>query len=222
MREGRLHIAGYSTGTTVFAVNLAGYIPVAARAKDERISGYHLQVITGSSTSNFILPDLNGKRFAHSTPTSNSGNVAPRALLPSLGLTPEKDYEVLFSGSHKKSILGVASGVYDGAAIASSVLYRMLRNGAVNNKDIRILYTSPKFPTFSMGYVYNLHPDLAAKIGEVLSTYHFPAKFKKHFKGANGFTSISYKEDWGIVRFIAEASGIQYTEETLLEMGSKK
>ena len=221
MKEGRLHIAGFSTGTTVFAVNLAGYIPVAAKEKNNEISGYQMQIITESSTNNYILPDLRGKRIAHSTPTSNSGNLAPRALLPELGLTPEKNYDVIFSGSHKKSILGVANGLYDGAAIASSVLFRMLKNEVVSNKDIRILYSSPTFPTMSLGYAHNLHPELAANITKALTTYLIPPKLHKHYQGADRFRSISYKKDWEIVRFIANASGIEYTEKTLQKMGKK-
>jgi phosphonate transport system substrate-binding protein len=222
MKEGRLHIAGFSTGTTVFAVNLAGYIPVAAKGINNEVNGYSLQVITGSATPNYTLLDLKGKRIAHSMPTSNSGNLAPRAMLPQLGLTPEKDYEVIFSGSHKKSIHGVANGLYDGAAVASSVLYRLLKNGEVNNKDLRILYTSPKFPTVSFGYAHNLHPELAAKVQEALTTYLIPPRLHKHYKGANRLISISYKKDWEIVRFMAKASGVQYTEETLREMDKKK
>ncbi|MCK5071674.1 MAG: phosphate/phosphite/phosphonate ABC transporter substrate-binding protein [Desulfocapsa sp.] len=221
MSDGRLHIAGFSTGTTVFAVNLTGYIPVAAKGKDNELNGYQMQVITESATDNYILPDLKGKRIAHSTPTSNSGNLAPRALLPELGLTPEKDYEVLFSGSHRESILGVANGLYDGAAIASSVLYRMLKNGEVNNKDIRILYSSPTFPTLSIGYAHNLHPELAANITKALTTYLIPPQLHKHYKGADRLVPISYKKDWEIVRFIANASGVEYTKKALLEMKKK-
>ncbi|MEN8189308.1 MAG: phosphate/phosphite/phosphonate ABC transporter substrate-binding protein [Thermodesulfobacteriota bacterium] len=224
MKEGRLHIGGFSTGTTGFAVQLSGYIPVAAKGKNNEINGYSLQMIAGSLSSSHFLPDLKGKRIAHSTPTSNSGNLAPRALLPQLGLTPEKDYEVVFSGSHKKSILGVVDGSYDGAAVASSVLYRMLKSGAVSNKDIRILYTSPRFPTLSLGYAHNLHPKLAAGIQEALTTYRIPEQLHKHYKGADRLMPVSYKNDWEIVRFMAKAGGVQYTEESLLKInrGKKK
>ena len=38
--------------------------------------------------------DLKGKRIAHTSPSSNSGNLAPRALFPKIGLTPDTDYKV--------------------------------------------------------------------------------------------------------------------------------
>ena len=64
------------------------------------------------------LADLKGKRIAHTTPSSNSGNLAPRALFPAEGLVPDKDYKPLFSGKHEHSIAGVAAGDYDAAPIA--------------------------------------------------------------------------------------------------------
>lgn len=45
MRSGRLHIAGFSTGPTGFAVNLAGYVPIAVKGYPEGFQGYNLIVL---------------------------------------------------------------------------------------------------------------------------------------------------------------------------------
>ena len=50
MRSGRLHVAGISTGPTVFGVNLAGYVPIAIMGKDDGRFGYRLQLITHKNT----------------------------------------------------------------------------------------------------------------------------------------------------------------------------
>ena len=42
MRSGRLHFAGFSTGPTGFAVNLAGAVPFAAKGTEKGPHGYHL------------------------------------------------------------------------------------------------------------------------------------------------------------------------------------
>ena len=42
MRSGRLHVAGFSTGPTGFAVNLAGAVPFAAKGTEKGPHGYHL------------------------------------------------------------------------------------------------------------------------------------------------------------------------------------
>lgn len=222
MRDGGLHIAGFSTGTTGFAVNLAGFVPVCVKAKEEQPMGYHLQIIVKRSSPFHSLKDLKGKRIAHTSPTSNSGNIAPRALLPNFGLIPDETYQVVYSGKHKKSIAGVADGIYPAAAVASSTLQRMIVSGAVLEDDIRILYTSPKFPTLAMGYAHNLSPDLAEKIKDALLTYSFPPEVVKEFKGATNYLPISYREDWEIIRHVAAFNGYTYTEAGLQKMLHKK
>lgn len=222
MRDGKLHIAGFSTGTTGFAVNLAGYIPVAVKARKDEMAGYHLQIIVNSKSPFHSLKDLAGKTIAHTSPTSNSGNIAPRALLPDFGLSADKTYNVVYSGKHKASILGVSDGTYPAAAVASSVLKRMISSGTVAGDDIRILYTSPKFPTLSMGYVYNLKPLLAEQIKAALLDYSLPAELAKTFKGITGYMEISYKKDWEIIRHIADYSGYTYTEAGLQKMLARK
>lgn len=46
MRSGRLHIAGFSTGPTPFAVNLAGAVPFAIMGAEDGQFSYRLQVFT--------------------------------------------------------------------------------------------------------------------------------------------------------------------------------
>src|SRR3954451_9411091 len=45
MRSGRLHIAGFSTGPTGFAVNMAGAVPFAAKGTAEQVRGYQLAMV---------------------------------------------------------------------------------------------------------------------------------------------------------------------------------
>lgn len=52
-------------------------------------------------------------------------SLLPRALFPALGVVPDEDYEVTYSGSHDQSMLGVVAGDYDAAPVASEVVDRM-------------------------------------------------------------------------------------------------
>jgi phosphonate transport system substrate-binding protein len=56
-----------------------------------------------------------------------------------LGVEPDVDYKVIYSGKHDKSITGVANKDYDAAPIASSVLDRMVDKGIVNRDDLRVI-----------------------------------------------------------------------------------
>ena len=94
MRSGRLHVGGFSTGPTVFAVNKAGAIPFSVKGDAKGFQGYNLITIVKVSSPFQKVADLKGKKVAHTAPSSNSGHLAPLALLPDQGLAPGKDYEI--------------------------------------------------------------------------------------------------------------------------------
>ncbi len=224
MRSGRLHVAGISTGPTVFGVNLAGYVPVAIMGKKDGRFGYKLQLITHKSTDIKKVSDLKGRKVAHVTPSSNSGNQAPRALFKSMGVVPDKDYKVTYSGKHDNSIMGVANKDYEAAPVASSVLDRMHDKGIVNKKDLRVIWESKNFPTTSYGYAHNLAPDLQVKIKDAFLSFDWTGTaLKKEFgKKSDRFIPITYKGHWIDIRTIQKTNGTIYTDEALKGLKIKK
>jgi phosphonate transport system substrate-binding protein len=216
MRSGRLHIGGFSTGPTPFAVNLAGAVPFALMGSDDGRFGYKLQVYTRKDSGIDEMADLKGKRVAHTAPTSNSGNLAPRALFPGLGVVPEKDYEVVYSGSHDQSMLGVVAGDYDAAPVASEVVDRMAERDLYDPEDVKIVWESEPFPTTSYTYAHNLDPALVEKIKEAFFSFDFTGTaLGEEFKGVSKFIPISYQKDWAVIREIQKANGVKYTPQDL-------
>lgn len=216
MRSGRLHIAGFSTGPTPFAVNLAGAVPFAIMGSEDGRFGYTLQVYTRKDSGIDEMADLKGKRVAHTSPTSNSGNLAPRALFPDLGVTPEKDYEVVYSGSHDQSMLGVVAGDYDAAPVASEVVERMADRDLYDPDEVKIVWESEPFPTTSYTYAHNLDPALVEKIKEAFFTFDFKGTaLGEEFSGVSKFVPITYKKDWNVIREIQKANGVKYTPQDL-------
>ncbi|KZL22117.1 Phosphate-import protein PhnD precursor [Pseudovibrio axinellae] len=216
MRSGRLHIAGFSTGPTPFAVNLAGAVPFALMGSDEGEFGYKLQVYTRKDSGLNTMEDLAGKRIAHTSPTSNSGNLAPRALFPNLGITPEQDYDVVYSGSHDQSMLGVVAGDYDAAPVASEVVDRMADRDLFDKEDVKIIWESNPFPTTSFNYAHNLDPKLVEKVKEAFFSFDFSGTtLGEEFSGVSKFIPITYKQDWSVIREIQAANGVSYTPEGL-------
>jgi len=207
MRSGRLHVAGFSTGPTAFAVNLAGAVPFAVKGTETEFQGYNLIVIVKTSSPYQKLADLKGKKVAHTSPSSNSGHLAPMALFPGEGLVPDKDYKIIFSGKHDQSVMGVNSGDYDAAAVASDVFHRMAERGQVKEADFRIIYRIQKFPTSSFAYAHDLAPPLVDKMLTCFYEYRFPPEMKKAFDGADRFFPINYKTTWAVVRDVAKGSG---------------
>jgi len=223
MRSGRLHVAGISTGPTVFGVNLAGYVPMSIMCKGDGTFGYKLQLITQKDSDINEVKDLKGRKVAHVTPSSNSGNQAPRALFKDMGVTPDVDYEVIYSGKHDNSIMGVANGDYEAAPIASSVLERMVTKDVVNMDDLKIIWESDPFPTTSYGFAYNLNPELQEKIREAFLTFDWKgtALEKEFGKQADKFCAITFEKNWKPIRIIQKENGTVYSRDALNQMKIK-
>jgi len=212
MRSGRLHVAGFSTGPTGFAVNLAGAVPFATKGTANGVQGYRLISLVRADSPYQKLSDLKGKRVAHTAPSSNSGNLAPLVLYPKEGLTPNVDYKPIMSGGHDKSALGVLSGDYDMGGVASDVYERMVVRGTIDGSKIRIIYKSEIFPTSSFAYAHDLKPELADKIKKCFYDFRFTPEMQKEFNGDDRFVPITYIKDWKVVREIAEGSGTPYNK----------
>ncbi len=218
LRSGRMHIGTMSTGDTAFAVNVAGGVPFAIRGNERagkaEIQGYQLWMIVKTKSPYKTLADLKGKKIAHTTPSSNSGNLAPRSLFPAEGLVPDKDYKVLFSGKHENSVSGVAAGDFDAAPIAHDILVRMAERGIVKMGDFRIIWKSRNFPPGGLSMAHDLAPALQSKIRECTVNFRYTPEMVKGFQGADRWLPIDYKKDWEIVRKVAQDSGQAFTAST--------
>ena|SRR5687767_1515465 len=212
MRSGRLHVGGFSTGPTNFAVNMAGAVPFAVKGNAQDWQGYQLWFLVKKDSPYQKLADLKGKKVAHVQPSSNSGNLAPRVLFPKEGLVPDQDYKVLYSGKHDQTVMGVHSGDFDGGPVASDVFKRMVERGQVKAEDFRVIYKSQTFPTSSFAYAHDLDPKLRDTMLKCFYDYRFPPAMQKEFGGADRFFPITYKEHWEIVRQVADGSGEKFNK----------
>jgi len=212
MRSGRLHIAGVNTGGNPVAVSCAGFVPFAMMASKDGSFGYEMEIIVPADSPIKSPADLKGKSLAFTSPTSNSGFKAPSAILKSeFGLTAEKDFKAAYSGKHDNSILGVANKDYEAAAVANSVLKRMIDRKVVDPKKIRSIYKSQTFPTTGYGHAHNLHPEVTAKIKQAFFTFPWEGSdLQKEFKKEGRFIGISHKHDWDVIRKIDTANGVSY------------
>jgi len=214
LRAGRLHVAGFNTGSVPVAVNCGGFRPFTIMAAEDGSFGYEMEIITWPGSGIEQMEDLAGRQLAFTSPTSNSGFRAPSALLRSeYGLEADEDFETAFSGSHDNSILGVINRDYDAAAIANSVAHRMIARGVIEEGDYEIIYTSETFPTTAYGVAHNLKPELQEAIQEAFFSYDWagtPLEAEFANSGEAQFIPITYEEHWSVIRTIAEANGVTY------------
>jgi phosphonate transport system substrate-binding protein len=213
MRSGRLHVAGFNTGSNPIAVNCAGFVPVAIMGSQNGEFGYEMEIIVPADSAIKTPADLKGKKLAFTAPTSNSGFKAPSAILKAdFNLEAERDFTPVFSGKHDNSVLGVANKDYDAAAIANEVMKRMVERKVVDPAKIRSIYKSETFPTTGYGYAHNLDPKLVDKVKEAFFTFPWEGSaLKAEFKEEDRFVPITYKKDWSVIRKIDAATGVKYT-----------
>lgn len=217
MRAGRLHVAGFNTGSNPLAVNCAGFVPFTLMASNDGRYGYEMEIITYPASGIDKVEDIKGKKMAFTSETSNSGYKAPSALLrEQFKMEAGKDYEPVFSGKHDNSIIGVANKDYPAAAIANSVLQRMQAREVVKPEQTVTIYKSQTFPTTGYGYAYNLKPELAEKVKEAFFTFNWEGtglakEFNVSEPPQEKFIPITYKEHWQVVRDIDQAMGVEYS-----------
>ncbi len=214
MRSGRLHIAGFNTGSNPLAVNCAGFRPFTIMAAKDGSFGYEMEIITFPDSGIESVEDIKGKQLAFTSPTSNSGFKAPSAILKGdFDLLPERDFEPVFSGKHDNSILGVANKDYMAASIANSVKFRMISRDVIKEEDVVTIYTSQTFPTTGYGTVYNLKPELQEKIRDAFFSFEWEGtSLEEEFSKSNEgqFLEMTYQEFWEVIRKIDAANGVSY------------
>ena len=216
MRAGRLHVAGFNTGSNPLAVNCAGFVPFAMMASKNDEFGYEMEIIVQAGGPIQKIEDLRGRTVAFTDPNSNSGFKAPSALLRAqYGLEAERDFKPAFSGKHDNSVIGVANKDYDAAAIANSVMVRMIERRVVDGAKLRSIYKSQTFPTTGYGHAYNLKPELAAKVREAFFTFNWEGtallkEFEKSNPPQQKFMPITYRQHWAVVRDIDTAMNVSY------------
>jgi phosphonate transport system substrate-binding protein len=213
MRSGRLHVAGFNTGSVPIAVNCAGFVPFTIMGSQDGQFGYEMEIIVPADSPIKTPADLKGKKLAFTSPTSNSGYKAPSAILKSdFKLEADRDFTPVFSGKHDNSVLGVANKDYDAASIANEVMKRMIARKVVDAAKIRSIYKSETFPTTGYGYAHNLDPKLVEKIKEAFLTFPWEGSaLKAEFKEEDRFVPITYQKDWSVIRKIDAATGVSYS-----------
>ncbi|CAM5188175.1 phosphate/phosphite/phosphonate ABC transporter substrate-binding protein [Oligella ureolytica] len=211
-----MHVAGFNTGSNPLAVNCAGFVPFAMMASNDDRYGYEMEILTYPGSGIEKVEDIKGKKLAFTSETSNSGYKAPSALLKQeFSMEAGEDFEPVFSGKHDNSILGVANEDYPAAAIANSVLSRMLERDVVKSEQLVSIYKSQSFPTTGYGHVYNLKPELAEKVKAAFFNFNWEGTgLAKEFNPVDPpqekFMPISYQEHWKVIRDIDAAMNVSY------------
>ncbi|MCA9261199.1 MAG: phosphate/phosphite/phosphonate ABC transporter substrate-binding protein [Planctomycetales bacterium] len=215
LRDGTLHVAAFSTGAAVNAVNEAGFVPFACVANGVGQYGITMKVIVPAGSEIRGLADLRGRRIAFTRPRSNSGyRAALAALLLEADLQPERDYRWGFTYGHENSIRAIAAhrsndrNTPDAAAVASDLLDQLIRRGEVTDDAVVSIYESKPFPPAVFGYAHCLAPELQERVRAALLGLELtPAQWEATLGAPPDarLVEVSYASDWEPVRKVNKA-----------------
>jgi len=205
LKNGELHIAGLNTGLVPIAVERDGFVPLCTFGRPDGSWGYTMEFLVPAGSPIKDPSQIKGHKVTFTRLDSNSGCKAPLVLLKEkYSLLPERDYQWGFSLGHEDSIKRVAAKEFEVAPVASDVLARMVEKGEVDAAAIQSIYKSERFPPATIGYVYNLSPELRDKIKETLLGFDWAGTgLEKEFgPETTKFVPVNYKDDWANTRRI--------------------
>jgi len=117
LRRGDIDLAFICSGPYVSGRPTYGFEPVAVPV----VQGSHYYqsyLIVNKDSSFHRLEDLQGHTFAFTDPDSNTGKLVPTYWLAVMGKEPETFFgRTIYTFSHDNSIMAVARGLVDGAAV---------------------------------------------------------------------------------------------------------
>jgi phosphonate transport system substrate-binding protein len=205
LREGKLHVTAFNTGSVPTAVNTAGFVPLYAPADKDGKTDIHMVVLVRTEAPAKELKDLRGKKVGFVALSSNSGAKAPLVAFKEAGLLPSRDYTYGITGSHKLSIKDLLAGKFDAVCVADDVLAAEEAAGKADKSKYRTIYTSAPFPPICFGVAHNLPPELQTKVKDAFEKFQFAKTTLEPRYGTAGkikFAPISYEKNWAYVREI--------------------
>jgi phosphonate transport system substrate-binding protein len=119
------------------------------------------------------LSDLEGRVFAFTDPDSNTGALVPKDWLGAIGETPGSFFsELIYTYSHDNSILAVAKGLVDGAAVDGHLWEYYHQKNPFYTSITRVIKKSIPFGSPPLVAAAYLPAQLKNRIREIALSMH--------------------------------------------------
>ena len=149
--------------TYVQASKRSGVVPLVQRERDRT---FHSLFITHAESGINSLSDLKGRRFAFGDVNSTSGHLMPEYFMREAHVDPEVISNAIYSGGHDATALAVANKKVDAGALDETVYQKMVADGKLDAKQVKVFYTTPPF----FDYIWVARKTLDPGIAESFSS----------------------------------------------------
>ncbi len=158
---------------------------------------YQSYLIVNKSSSYNNLEDLRGKTFAFTDPDSNTGRLVPLYWLALMGESPQTFFgKSVLTYSHDNSIMAVARGLVDGAAVDGLIWEYVSRTNPQLTSGIRVIKKSAKYGIPPIVASASLSRQTKDRIRDVLLTSHEDTVGRRILDGLKIDRFIVPRDEW--------------------------
>ncbi|MGB3654076.1 MAG: phosphate/phosphite/phosphonate ABC transporter substrate-binding protein [Rivularia sp. (in: cyanobacteria)] len=149
---------------------------------------YRSVVVVKADSNIKTLQQLRGKRFAFVNKSSTSGYLMPFTAFKKLGINPEEECEIIYPGTHAKTLAALKNGDIDAATTNFPYYLKQQKLGKLKS-EFQVIWESPPIPPSLIVVSKKLSPDTIKKLKTTfLKT---PEGIEDIFEGQSaGYTSI--------------------------------
>lgn len=217
LKAGKLDVLLVSPMSYYQAKKIAGAEPLVTTTSMGQEEYKTLFVVGKDDTTTQSLADLKGKSFAFVDPASSSGYMYPKAkLVKELSLDPNQLENpgyffdtVAYSGKHDSSLMGVAKGDYDAAAVAGQVITSLVDAGMIQEDDIRVIGETETIPNA----LFVVRSDLPAETKAALKDFYLTYENEEYFETFYGSKEVRFTEakdeDYEVVQEMVEILNLE-------------
>lgn len=174
LRFGRLDIAYLGPVTYVKQSQRAKLHPFARPTHAGVGASFQAVIIVPSDSPARTLTDLKGKEIAFGDPASTSGTWVPEYQLLAAGLVAKRDYQPRALGAHDAVALAVANHRVAAGGLSMPIYNRLVKEGKLNPKAVRVLVTSPPIPEYMWTFREGLDPAFREEIRQAFLSVKDP------------------------------------------------
>ena len=158
---------------------------------------YQSYLIVHKDSPHQKFDDLRGRVFAFTDPDSNTGAMVPRFWLAQIGETPESFFsKTIFTYSHDNSILAVARGLVDAAAVDGHQWEYFERFSPAYTSKTRVIRKSQPFGSPPLVASDRLKEDVRSRIQELMLSMHTDREGKRILESLLIDRFVAPREEW--------------------------
>jgi phosphonate transport system substrate-binding protein len=155
--------------TYVQASKRSSVVPLVQRERDTH---FHSLFITHTESGINSLGDLKGRRFAFGDVNSTSGHLMPEYFMREAHVDEEVISKAIYSGGHDATALAVANRKVDAGALDETVYQKMVADGKLDAKQVKVFYTTPPFFDYVWVARKTLDPSTALSFSSAMLKLH--------------------------------------------------